>query len=63
MKKTIAELIDELSVTNIKIALILEKGKLSSLEELQKVQDLNKYRSQIKNAINLQFGERQEIKV
>jgi len=63
MRKSIAELIDELSVTNIKIALILEKGKLASLEELQKVQDLNKYRSQIKNAINLQFGERQEIKV
>ena len=63
MKKTLSELIDELSITNTKIALVLEKGKYTTVEEAQRVQDLNKYRSQLKNAINEYFNERQEIKL
>ena len=58
MKKTISELIDELSVTNTKIFFLIEKGG-----EGDKVQKLNRYRSELKNAINEELGGRQEIKV
>ena len=57
MKKTLAELIDELCITNIKIALLIEnKG------DYEKVQKLNSYRSQLKNAISEELGQRKEIK-
>lgn len=57
MKKTVAELIDELSITNVKIALLIEnKG------DYEKVQQLNRYRSELKNAITEELGGRKEIK-
>lgn len=58
MKKTVGELIDELSITNVKIFNLMETGT-----DLQKIKDLNSYRSQLKNAINEFFNERTEIKV
>jgi hypothetical protein len=58
MKKTIGQLVDELSVTNIKIFMMVEKieeGK-NTKEDAQKMQTLIKYRSQLTNAINAEFG-------
>ena len=70
MKKTIAELIDELSVTNIKIFMLVDKVKKDEESDpwkvkadAKKIQDLNAYRSKLKNAINEYFDERQEIKI
>lgn len=65
MTYTIGELIDILSVTNIKIFMLVEKAQKgeASPEESKKIQDLNSYRSQLKNAINQELGGRMEIKV
>ena len=57
MKKTTVELIDELCITNIKIALLIEKNG-----DGDKVQQLNRYRSELKNAISEELGGRKEIK-
>lgn len=57
MKKTIAELIDELSIVNVKIALLIENEG-----DLKKVQELNRYRSELKNAITEELGGRKEVK-
>lgn len=65
MKKTLAELFDELSVTNIKIFFLIEKlqdGK-GSTEEAQKVQLLNKHRSDLMNAISQEFNQKERLKV
>lgn len=65
MNKSLSELIDELSVTNIKIFFLIEKvqdGK-ASLEEAQKVQKLNAYRSKVMNAISEEFNQEGRIKV
>lgn len=58
MKKTPAELIDELSIVNCKIFALMDNGN-----DLEKIKSLNKYRSELKNAINEFFNERIEIKV
>ena len=58
MKKNISELIDELCITNIKIALLLEKKEYG-----EKVQKLNSYRSELKNAISEEYSQRKEVKV
>lgn len=65
MKKTLAELIDELSVVNIKIFFLIEKiqNNEHTKAEAKKVQDLNKIRSTLKNAINQFSNENQEIKI
>ena len=65
MRKTIAELIDEISITNIKIYHLVEKiqNDQHTKEEAKKLQDLNKYRSELVNAINDYFGERKEVKI
>ena len=65
MKKTIGELIDALSVTNIKIFFLVDKVQKDehTKEDAKKLQDLNSYRSQVTNAINEFFGERKEVKV
>lgn len=64
MKKTIGELIDILSVTNIKIFMLVDKMQKheGTKEDAYKIQDLNTYRSQVTNAINEYFNERKEIK-
>lgn len=63
--KTIGALIDELSVTNIKIFYLVDlvqKNKHSK-KDAKKLQDLNSYRSRLINAINEHFDEEQQIKV
>lgn len=54
MKKNIGTLIDELSVTNIKVFMMVEKveRKENKLEDAQKMNKLVKFRSQLINAIN-----------
>jgi hypothetical protein len=65
MKKTIAQLIDELSVTNIKIFMLVDKVQKNehTLEEAKRIQDLNTYRSELMNAISEEFKEKQIIKL
>lgn len=65
MNKNIGQLIDELSVTNIKIFYLVDKVQqnVHTREEAKKIQDLNSYRSELTNAINDYFNEKQGIKV
>jgi hypothetical protein len=65
MKKTLGELVDELSVTNNKIFYLVDKVQrnVHTIEEAKKIQDLNTYRVQLKNSINEFFNERVENKV
>lgn len=65
MKKTIGALFDELSITNIKIFFLVEKVQNDNFEkeDAKKIQDLNKYRSELVNAINDYFKERKDIKI
>ncbi len=58
-------LIDELSVTNCKVFALVGKVQSGNFEkeDAKKIQDLNKFRSELTNAINEYFGERVEIKV
>lgn len=65
MKKTIAALIDELTVTNIKIFMLVDKIKKNehTKKDAKKAQDLNTYRGKLVNAINEFFNEQQNIKI
>jgi hypothetical protein len=65
MEKTIGELIDELSIINIKIFMMVEQVEKheNTIEDAWKMNDLIKQRSKLKSAINEYFGERKEIKV
>ena len=65
MKKTIAELIDELSITNIKIFFLIERmqdGK-GTIEDGQKIQVLNRHRTELMNAISREFEQKERIKI
>jgi hypothetical protein len=63
--KTIGELIDELSITNIKIFYLVDRVQQDKYdkEDAKKIQDLNRTRSEYRNAINEYFEENQVIKV
>ncbi len=65
MKKTIAELIDELSIVNIKIFMLIEKvqNHTATLEEAGKVQKLNLQRSKLMNAISDEFNQEGRVKI
>ena len=65
MKETIGSLIDKLSIVNIKIFNLVDlvQANLHTKEDAKKLQDLNTYRSQLINAINEYFKERQEVKI
>lgn len=65
MKKNLGELIDELSIVNCKIFALVDKIRMNqhTKEEAKKTEELNLYRSKLKNAINEYFNERQETKV
>ena len=65
MKKTKAQIIDELSITNIKIFYLVDKVQrnVHTLEDAKKIQDLNSLRSQFVNALNEEFGDRSDVKV
>jgi hypothetical protein len=62
MKKTIGELIDSLGITNNKIFYLIDKVQKDehTREDAKKIQDLNKLRSDLVNAINNYFKERQD---
>ena len=63
MKKTIAMIIDELVITNIKIFMLVDKVQKNehTLEDAKKLQDLNSYRSELINALNDELDEKQMI--
>ena len=63
--KTVAELIDELSIVNIKIFHLVDRVQQDkhTREDAKKIQDLNKRRSELTNALNEYFKESQSIKV
>ncbi len=65
MKKSIATLIDELSVTNIKIYHLVEKMEKDehTRDDAKKAHDLNRYRSELCNALNREFKERENIRI
>lgn len=65
MKETIGSLIDKLSVVNIKIFMLIDKIQKNehTKEDSFKCQQLNKYRSELMNAINKELGGRMEIKI
>jgi hypothetical protein len=65
MIKNIGELIDELSITNIKVFYLVDKVQKDehTREDAKKIQDLNRQRSELVNAINSYFNEKQNIKV
>jgi hypothetical protein len=66
MRKSLSELIDELSIVNVKIFMLVERVERDdhTREDATAMQTLIKYRSRLKNAINeLWEGGRQEVKV
>lgn len=65
MKKSFSQLIDELTIVNLKIFRLVDKilKNEHTAEDAKKAQELNKYRSQLCNAINREFNERENIKV
>ena len=65
MKKSLATLVDELTITNIKIFNLVDKIRDNKHTRLdaKKAQDLNSYRSELCNAINREFKERENIKI
>ena len=65
MKKSFSTLIDDLTVTNIKIFHLVDKIRDNKHTKLdaKKAQDLNSYRSELCNAINREFKERENIKI
>lgn len=62
IKKSLGELIDILGVTNIKIFMLVDKVQKNehTLEDAKKIQDLNRLRSEIVNAIN-EFSDGEKI--
>ena len=65
MKKRFSQIIDELTVTNTKIFHLVDKIEKNehTREDAKKAQDLNRYRSQLCNAINEGFKERKNVRV
>jgi len=65
MKVSIGELVDGLSVVNIKTFYLVDKVQNGSqdVNDQRKIQALNKRRWEFINAINEYFNERQEIKL
>ena len=63
--KTIGELIDELSIVNNKIFYLVDKVQKNkhTRTDAKRIQDLNKLRGKLVNAINKYFRQRQGIKV
>jgi hypothetical protein len=65
MDKTIGQIIDEISVVNIKIYMLVDRVQKNehTLEDAKRIQDLNKYRAELMNAINKEFKQQQIIKL
>jgi len=65
MKKTIGTIIDELTVTNIKIFYLVDKVQKNkhTRADAKKLQDLNQFRSELISALNHEFKQRKIVKV
>jgi len=66
MKKSIGEMIDELSIANIKVFHLIDKvlADTHTREEAKKVQDINQHRSNLVNGINEYFKDgKRDIKI
>jgi predicted glycosyltransferase involved in capsule biosynthesis len=65
MKKTLSALVDEITVTNIKIYHLVDKITKDehTREDAKRAQDLNRYRSELCNVLNREFKERENIKI
>lgn len=65
MKKSFSQIIDELTIVNLKIFHLVDKisNNQHTTEDAKKAQDLNKYRSELCNAISSEFKEQENIKV
>ncbi len=65
MKKSIATIIDELSVTNIKIFMLVDKIQKNKYTkaDAKKLQDLNSFRAELCNALNKEFKQRKIVKI
>ena len=65
MKKSIATIIDELTVTNIKIFMLVGKVQKNkhTRADAKKLQDLNSFRAELLNALNTEFKQRQIVKL
>lgn len=61
MKKSIATLIDELTVTNLKIFHLVDKIQKNkhTREDARKAQELNVYRSKLCNNLNKEFKQKE----
>ena len=65
LKKPLSLIIDELTITNTKIFYLVDKIQKNehTKADAKKLQELNSYRSQLKNAISEDLGERIEVKI
>jgi hypothetical protein len=65
MDKPVSQLIDELTITNIKIFMLVDKVQRNehTLEDAKKIQDLNSFRAELCNALNKEFKQREIIKL
>lgn len=65
MKKTFGEIVDSLITVNVKVFFLIEKvhQDIHTREDAKKIQDLNRQRSQLINALNEYFQEEKQIKV
>lgn len=65
MEKTIGELVDEISIVNIKIFMMVEELERheNTVEDAWKMNALVKRRAELRNAINKKVGDRIDIKV
>ena len=63
MKKSLVELLDELCRTHCKIFALVDRilADKHTREDAKKLQDLNSYRSKLKNAIGEEFGLMKEV--
>ena len=65
IKKSISTLIDELTVTNLKIYHLVDKIEKNkhTRQDAKKAHDLNRYRSEICNSLNREFKQREIVKL
>lgn len=65
MKKTIATIIDELIVTNIKIFMLVDKVQKDkhTRKDAKKLQELNSFRAELLNALNKEFKQRKTVRL
>lgn len=65
IKKSVATLIDELIVTNLKIFYIVDKIQKNkhTRNDAKKAQDLNRFRSELCNALNKELMQKKNVRL